>query len=440
MKKSYGAAADLWSLGCILFTLLTGKPPFESAEIRATFEKVSKVEYSLPAWFSGPASDLVSRLIVMDPESRISTKEILAHPFLTESTGSPSTQRISPATSVPLCTSWLKPLKQQTRHGIFELLESGEIRVDFMVDPTLTVISKDGLKIRCFLKGAGADATPVESFNYPNLPLQKAKIYEYARKFVELLRSKTPRVIICTDGFKAFLMDNKPVPDFFLKYLHDERRKIEFTGATQTAVLFDGETRREIRNPSENSLDDPTLDGKSRLMLSDFLGRYKQAMATLRKVSSDQERGVLPFPFVLREAPQKEVGQTAMYQPTIPMMTLSNDTAAVADMYQRVPSAPKIPPVSPAKPDFFGSFAVAYRTFIPSVGWCLASSSDQFLMLFADGVSILVDGPQNVIAYDDGHKRPVWYEIRRDLPEFAKHRLTYFPRFIQKFKADGRSV
>jgi serine/threonine protein kinase len=62
-RTPYGLSSDVWSFGCMLVTLLTGTPPFESNGVKDTLEKVSKVDYKLPANMSLDAKDLIGRLL-----------------------------------------------------------------------------------------------------------------------------------------------------------------------------------------------------------------------------------------------------------------------------------------------------------------------------------------------------------------------------------------
>lgn len=330
----------------------------------------------------------------------------------------------------PLNTKGLKPLRQQTKHGIFELLGSGHIWVDFMVDSTVTLISPDGRQVKCFDKGTPQKEIeekhhPVASFVFPNLSPSKRKIYEYARKFVALMRSKTPRVIISTSKFRAFLMDNGPPSDFMIKY-HDDSMRAEFTAASGSLRIFEGNRMAiAIDGPAASDLDRPQLTSMTRAVLSEFLGRYQQAMTTLKRIRDEQDCGSLPFPFVVREHASLESGHTAFCNPTIQMMTLSEEL--VQQPQQSTPH--NVPTVKALE------FAIAYKTFLANVGWCLASACDQYMMLFIDGVSMVVDGRLNMIGYTDERlNRLEWLEINSSLPEFVKQRLTFFPRFVQLLK------
>ena len=62
-RLPYGLASDVWALGCMMVTLLTGTPPFESVAVKSTLEKVSRVEYSIPPTVSNQAKDLISKLL-----------------------------------------------------------------------------------------------------------------------------------------------------------------------------------------------------------------------------------------------------------------------------------------------------------------------------------------------------------------------------------------
>ncbi|KAI8591672.1 hypothetical protein BDZ88DRAFT_487338 [Geranomyces variabilis] len=80
-RLPYGLTSDVWSLGCMVVTLLTGKPPFESKAVKSTLDKVTRVEYTLPANLSTDVKDLVHRLLQKDPKKRLALTKVLNHPF-----------------------------------------------------------------------------------------------------------------------------------------------------------------------------------------------------------------------------------------------------------------------------------------------------------------------------------------------------------------------
>ncbi|KAJ3158441.1 Serine/threonine-protein kinase plk4 [Geranomyces michiganensis] len=80
-RLPYGLTSDVWSLGCMVVTLLTGKPPFESKAVKSTLDKVTRVEYTLPANLSPDVRDLVHRLLQKDPKKRLALTKVLSHPF-----------------------------------------------------------------------------------------------------------------------------------------------------------------------------------------------------------------------------------------------------------------------------------------------------------------------------------------------------------------------
>ncbi|KAI9006535.1 kinase-like domain-containing protein, partial [Phycomyces nitens] len=73
---------DMWSCGVILFTLLTGWLPFHSPSYDELFESIRQVRYDIPLFVSLEATDLVSKILVKDPDTRLTAKECLEHPWL----------------------------------------------------------------------------------------------------------------------------------------------------------------------------------------------------------------------------------------------------------------------------------------------------------------------------------------------------------------------
>jgi serine/threonine protein kinase len=85
-QQPYKQACDFWSLGVVLFILLSGQPPFYDEDNFELFEKIKKCEYDFkaPAWktISNEAKDFISKLLVADPEQRLTGQAIMEHPWI----------------------------------------------------------------------------------------------------------------------------------------------------------------------------------------------------------------------------------------------------------------------------------------------------------------------------------------------------------------------
>ena len=89
-KKEYsGLAADVWSAGVVMYTLLTGYLPFKSTDEKGLFRKIQAGIYAIPQNEKGEKSsvearDLLKSLLCVDAVSRISAEKALLHPWLTK--------------------------------------------------------------------------------------------------------------------------------------------------------------------------------------------------------------------------------------------------------------------------------------------------------------------------------------------------------------------
>ncbi|KJE91462.1 ribosomal protein S6 kinase alpha-5 [Capsaspora owczarzaki ATCC 30864] len=75
-KEGHGLAVDWWSLGVLIFELLTGRPPFNHSDDslnsqQQIMERIVREPVSIPPTFSAEASSLISRLLIKDPARRL---------------------------------------------------------------------------------------------------------------------------------------------------------------------------------------------------------------------------------------------------------------------------------------------------------------------------------------------------------------------------------
>lgn len=106
--ERYSKSVDMWALGCVLYTLLCGFPPFYDESIQVLTEKVARGQYTFlsPWWddISKPAQDLVSHLLTVDPDKRYDIKQFLNHPWIRESQEQTYAAADAPPLATPLYT------------------------------------------------------------------------------------------------------------------------------------------------------------------------------------------------------------------------------------------------------------------------------------------------------------------------------------------------
>lgn len=108
-RAAHGLPVDVWGLGCMMYTLLIGKPPFgkrrhsqtsvrqwligffvvlfqlsllDTDGVKSTLTRVVMADYVVPGYLSIEAKDLLDRLLRKNPVERIHIDDVLGHPFM----------------------------------------------------------------------------------------------------------------------------------------------------------------------------------------------------------------------------------------------------------------------------------------------------------------------------------------------------------------------
>ena len=103
---------DTWAVGIIIFTLLCGRPPFETRDVKTTYGKIKAADFTFPEHckISKVAKNLIKKILVVDPKKRPSLKDVLLDDFFNQGVAIPK--------FLPTSTLALKPPSEYIRRYI----------------------------------------------------------------------------------------------------------------------------------------------------------------------------------------------------------------------------------------------------------------------------------------------------------------------------------
>ncbi|PIK49711.1 putative serine/threonine-protein kinase PLK4 [Apostichopus japonicus] len=389
----------------------------------------------------------------------------------------------------PLNASRLRPIRQQTRNAVVSILVGGEVCVEFLkrkdgCDRVVEVqrISQDGMKVMTYLPNNGkgfpvSDRPPspppeeTVSHSYHNLPSKYWKKYQYAAKFVHLVRSKTPKITLYSDQAKCMVMENGPHPDLEACFYNGGRVHVSSSGV----VVTDAEGSTHNQPTLE---DKPNLPGSLQVLLEHIQDLYQKCLEVESTVASLESRvGHGPyFPIILNRKPTQEElehksGETRMstnksrhhlesppkalsqVKQQIPLGSTTSPSVAplvsasvcsydgtVVSTKSGVPSrvADRIPISSNCGEDFKSANQhdrdeVLKRLYVHNVGWASQMVSGEIRIQYNDGSELAVKSSVALVTYHDTEGNVNIYGKQDRLPLTVREKLSQLSTIVEMF-------
>ncbi|XP_029315887.1 MAP/microtubule affinity-regulating kinase 3a isoform X21 [Cottoperca gobio] len=161
-KKYDGPEVDVWSLGVILYTLVSGSLPFDGQNLKELRERVLRGKYRIPFYMSTDCENLLKRFLVLNPTKRGTLEQIMKDRWI----------------NAGFEEDELKPYTEP------ELDITDEKRIDVMVgmgynleeiQESLAKMKYDEITATYLLLGRKASEEPSESASSSNLSLAKPR-------------------------------------------------------------------------------------------------------------------------------------------------------------------------------------------------------------------------------------------------------------------------
>ncbi|NP_001083146.1 serine/threonine-protein kinase PLK4 [Xenopus laevis] len=371
----------------------------------------------------------------------------------------------------PLNAERLKPIRQKTKNAVVSILESGEVCMEFLKEQNSQERVKEVLRISCDgnliyvyhpNEGKGfplvdRPPSPPEnrlSYTFDSLPEKYWKKYQYAAKFIKLVRSKTPKVTYYTRYAKCMLMENSPTADVEVCFY--DGAKIHKTSDVIRVIEKSGRSY--------------TLEGSRLSTLSDEVRSYLDhaneshcvCLSLESAINTEEKKGenISLFPITFGRRPA--LAESPKTQPT-PSVDSARERKEEQSYVNRVlhgsaASPPQMPNLNPSLISYDGSVfsattvqpsptsnihntpdhaQVLKSVFVENVGWASQLNSGAVWVQFNDGSQLVVQPGVSSIIYTAPNGQITRHGENDKLPEYIKSKLQCLSSILMLFASSS---
>ncbi|XP_028251400.1 serine/threonine-protein kinase PLK4 isoform X2 [Parambassis ranga] len=342
----------------------------------------------------------------------------------------------------PLCASRLKPIRQKTKNAVVSILDTGDVCMELIkcqsgqerVKEVLR-ISCDGSMVTIYQPNGGkgfpvldCPPAPPEDIlicSYEDLPEKYWKKYQYASKFVQLVKSKTPKVTLYTKYAKVMLMENSPSADLEVCFYDGAK-----THKTSELVRVVEKSGKSYTVKGEVGLSGLSPESRQYVELSDE--GHSMCLSLEAAITAEEQRSTKNVPFFPITIGRRPASSDS---PSLPSQPAPSDTASPPKPPQIAPSmisydgsdfttASLTKKSSPVRQDLVQSTGKVVKSiFVPNVGWASQLTSGEVWVQFNDGSQLVVQAGVSCITYTSPEGRITRYKENEKLPEHVKEKL-----------------
>ncbi|XP_007908878.1 serine/threonine-protein kinase PLK4 isoform X2 [Callorhinchus milii] len=370
----------------------------------------------------------------------------------------------------PLRAHRLKPIRQRTKNAVVSILDTEEVCMELLkgsgaqerVKEVLR-ISCDGYTIHIYHPNEGRgfpldDRPPsapedVYVYHFDNLPEKFWKKYQYASKFVHLVRSKTPKVTLYTKYAKCMLMENGPKADVEVLFYDGGKinktteflRIVEKSGKSYT---FDGGKLNGLNEEAKIYVEHAHKAHQTCLELE----------STIAAQEKRKEKQLSFFPIIIGRRPSStesvpsvsrsvEPQCIVQEQPMILDNYSSSQSASISPFmysyegsdFTTATTVSKMKPSSPTQTVKYPNAAQVLKSvFVPNVGWASQLTNGEVWVQFNDGSQLFVQSGVTSIIYTSPQGQIIRYGENEKIPEYVKEKLQCLSSILGLLASERR--